>query len=62
MSSYLKNLAAHMYEYLSTQSTTEMVLPLIACLVGVRREYLVSLKEVGFAETLTRSAAVEQFV
>jgi len=62
MSSYLKNLANHIYEILSAQPTTEMVLTLIASLVGVRREFLLTLEEVGFAEMPTRSAAVEQFM
>jgi len=44
------------------QSTTEMVLTLLASLVGVRLECLVACGEVVFAEMITRSAAVEQII
>jgi hypothetical protein len=44
--------------FLITQSTTEMVLTLVASLVGFRRQSLVTCGEVVFAEMVKRSAAV----
>ena len=44
------------------QSATEMVLTLLASLVGFRRKCLVACEEVVFEEMVTRSAAVEQIL
>jgi len=44
------------------QSTTEMVLTLLASLERVHRECLVACGEVLFAEMVTRSADVERLI
>jgi len=53
---------ARVFELLIMQSATEMVLTLLASLVGFRRECLVAYEEVVFEEMVTRSAAVEQII
>jgi len=49
-------------ELLIMQSTTEMVLTLLASLEGVHRKCLVVCGEVVFAEMVTRSAEVERLI